>query len=257
MTKTVVIDCFPESAALYTRAHAIVAIDVIRATTSIVTAAAKGRRCFPVPSIEAAHVAARTLENPLLAGEVAGDMPSDFEMNNSPAELEQRDDISRPLIMLSSSGSRLIHKAEAAEAVYVACFRNARYVGKYLSRRHRRVAVIGAGSRGEFREEDQICCAWVANELMKAGFKPENQRTSEVVRRWAAKPLASIVNGNSATYLRRSGQTQDLEFVISHVDDIDEVFAIRHGEAIRVPPEEHSLSSRKVRSVRRERLIPA
>ena len=25
-----------------------------------------------------------------------------------------------------------------------------------------RVAVIGAGSKGEFREEDQICCAWIA-----------------------------------------------------------------------------------------------
>ena len=46
MSKTVVIDCFPESARHYSEAYAIVAIDVIRATTTAITSVNLGRRCF-------------------------------------------------------------------------------------------------------------------------------------------------------------------------------------------------------------------
>src|SRR5207302_3597099 len=43
MQRTVVVDCFPESAARYVATHTIVAIDVIRATTTAVSAVASGR----------------------------------------------------------------------------------------------------------------------------------------------------------------------------------------------------------------------
>ena len=50
----------------------------------------------------------------------------------------------------------MIHEAAACEAVYLSCFRNYSALTAYLSERHPRVAIIGAGSKGEFREEDQI-----------------------------------------------------------------------------------------------------
>src|SRR5437762_9152886 len=101
--KTVVIDCFPESVQAYRNGHAIVAVDVIRATTTVVTGVALGRRCFPVPSVEAASEIAAKLNNPLLVGEVGGDMPDGFHINNSPAELESRTDFDRPMVLLSTS----------------------------------------------------------------------------------------------------------------------------------------------------------
>ena len=48
---TVVIDCFPESAKKYRDSHAIVAVDVIRATTTVVTAVSLGWECFPTQSL--------------------------------------------------------------------------------------------------------------------------------------------------------------------------------------------------------------
>jgi hypothetical protein len=63
MADTVVINCFPESARQYLSGYAIVAIDVIRATTMAITAAAAGRRCFPVPTLEAAFDLAGLLRN--------------------------------------------------------------------------------------------------------------------------------------------------------------------------------------------------
>src|SRR5205085_231772 len=85
---------------------AIVAVDVIRATTTAVTAVALGRICFPVPSLEAAVRIEAKLERPLLVGELGGNMPHGFDLTNSPAALAKRTDVSRPMILLSSSGTK-------------------------------------------------------------------------------------------------------------------------------------------------------
>lgn len=69
MTRTVAIDFFSESLLQYKHGYAVVAVDVIRASTTIATAVSMGRRCFPVPSLEAAWRVAARLCNPLLAGE--------------------------------------------------------------------------------------------------------------------------------------------------------------------------------------------
>lgn len=234
MSATVVIDCLPESVSRYVSDHAIVTVDVIRATTTAVTAVALGRRCFPVPSIEAARALRRRLTRPLLAGELGGERPPGFPVNNSPAEVAMRTDVARPMILLSSSGTRLMHAARSAPASYVACLRNAAATAAYV-RRHPRVAVIGAGSRGEFREEDQLCCAWIAADLLRAGYAAADARTAAVVERWGDAAPTACTSGRSAAFLRESGQRRDLDFVLAHVNDLDDVFRLDGGEVVAVP----------------------
>lgn len=232
---SVVIDCFPESVLNYRKGYAVVAIDVIRATTTAVTALASGRRCFFAPSVERAFYLASRLDKPLLVGELGGNMPYGFDLNNSPTEIARRKDITRPMILLSTSGTQLLCNLNDCEIGYVACFRNCRATVDYLIKHHSHVALIGAGARGEFREEDQMCCSWIADGLMKAGYEQENERTAEVVSRWRNAPAQACVNGNSAEYLRKTGQTMDLEFILTHLNDVDSVFTIRHDEIVRVP----------------------
>ena len=230
MRKRVVIDCFPESVETYRNGYAIVAVDVIRATTTIVTGVARGRRCFPVPSIEAADLLAAQLTNPLLVGELDGFKPNRFELNNSPAELESRTDIHRPMILLSTSGTRLICRAREAQAMYVACLRNYSSQAAHLAAHYSTVALIGAGSNGEFREEDQLCCAWIAERLLWAGFEPQDARTTAIIERWSSVPADAIIDSASAQYLRRSDQHQDLEFILTHVDDLNEVYRFERDQ---------------------------
>ncbi len=237
-SRSIVIDCFPESVRRYREGYAVVAIDVIRATTTAVTAVALGRRCFPVASIEMGLLLASRLDQPLLAGELGGNMPYGFEMNNSPAELDHRKDIMRPMILLSSSGTQLIHNSRDCDAAYVACLRNAAATMTHLAGLHSRVAVLGAGTRGEFREEDQLCCAWIAGGLIEAGYRTEDENTIELVRRWSGAPVESCLEGKSAEYLRKTGQTRDLEFIRTHVNDLDSAFIFIHDEVVRVPVDE-------------------
>ena len=236
MRKSVVIDCFPENVELYREGYAVVVIDVIRATTVAITAAAMGRRCFPVASVEAAWQLQASLDNPLMVGEIAGSRPEGFDMHNSPVDMAARtEDISRPIILLSSSGTKLMDAAKICEITYLACFRNHAFLSTYLMERHPKVALIGAGTRGEFREEDQMCCAWIAERLMQAGYEAENFKTTELAELWSnASPDACAV-GKSADYLRRSGQLKDLDFTIACINDIPSAFVMRDGEVVMLP----------------------
>jgi 2-phosphosulfolactate phosphatase len=235
---SVVIDCFPDSVRRYRDGYAVVAIDVIRATTTAVTGVSLGRRCFPVPSIEHALPIAARLNQPLLVGELGGNMPFGFDMTNSPAELATRTDQSRPMILLSSSGTQLIANAAECDAVYIASLRNTTALVDHLAERHRRVAVIGAGTRGEFREEDQYCCALVAQGLMDRGFAAEDQQTRDVMDRWRGRPADSWIESKSVDYLRKSGQLRDLDFILAHIDDLQAAFMLKHGEVVLMPVSE-------------------
>lgn len=233
MSKTVAIDCFPESVPSYRHGYAIVAVDVMRATTTAVTAVNRGRRCYPVPSLEAAVPLAGMLKNPLLVGELGGNMPYGFHVNNSPAALAVRSDVYRPMILLSTSGTRVISAAAEGQAMYIACLRNFSAQARRLAALHPTVALIGAGSRGEFREEDQLCCAWIAAELVALGYAPQDAQTAAIIERWRGAPVESAASGHSADYLRKSGQTDDLDFILTHVDDLDEVYRFERHQIVR------------------------
>ena len=234
MKGTVTIDCLPESAERYRDRYAIVVVDVIRATTVATTAVSMGRRVFPAKTTDEACVIAATLNDPLLVGELGGNKPYGFHMTNSPVEISAREDVHRPMVLVSSSGTQLLLNAVGSEAIYLACFRNVSAVARHIGGRHERIAVLGAGSRGQFRREDQIGCAWVAEKLVEAGYLSETQKTSDLVSRWHNASADEIRGGKSAEYLNRSGQQEDLEFILDHIDDLDTVPSLVNGELISV-----------------------
>ena len=233
--RRVVIDFLPESARAYDDSWAIVAVDILRATTTAVTIVWSGRRCLPVGSLQAARDTATRLQRPLLAGEQGGDLPEGFDLQNSPTALESRSDLDRPVVLLSSSGTRIFGEAAAGAAVYAACLRNVTAQAAHLAAHHPRVAIIGAGAKGEFRREDQLGCAWVAAGLIEAGYQAGDEQTREIIERWRGAPVEACAGGRSAEYLRHTGQLADLDFVLSRVDDVDAVFSFADGELRRVP----------------------
>ena len=111
-------------------------------------------------------------------------------------------------------------KRPAVKPSILRCFRSYSVLPDYLAGRHARVAVIGAGSLGEFREEDQICCAWIAAGLMSKGYLPENPETAALVSRWRDAPPEACLGSRSVDFLKRTGRTADLDFILAHIDDL-------------------------------------
>ncbi len=235
MPRTVVIDLFSGDLTRYANGYAVVAVDVIRASTTAVTAVATGRRCFPVPSIGAAYALRARLEDAILAGEIGGDTVPGFDLNNSPEAAAARTDVDRPMILLSSSGTKLMCSARTCETAYVACLRNLTATARQLARWHERVALVGAGSLGEFRKEDQMCCAWIAAGLVDRGFAPADPRTRDLIARWRGTAPSACASGRSPDYLRRTGQLKALAFILSHVSGLDVVSVLEGYELVISP----------------------
>ena len=208
-------------------------IDVFRATTTAVTALALGRRCFLAVSVEDAERLRAGLGDAVLAGEVRGVMPSTFELQNSPTELTRRTDTERPVVLLSSSGTPLLRAVEGTAPMYVACFRNRSAVGaRIVEAGHEHVDLLGASSRGEFREEDQLCSARIATQLVAAGYAPADDETGEIVARWSSAPVADVLVSHSVEYLRRTGQGADVDFVLAHDDDVPTAYTLLGGQVV-------------------------
>jgi 2-phosphosulfolactate phosphatase len=151
-------------------------------------------------------------------------------MQNSPAEMEDLRDTSRPIILLSTSGTRLMKEASDRGICHPACLRNARAQGEFLAAAGADTVILGADSRGQFRDEDRLCAARIARVLVAAGYTAADRLTSEVVGRWGDAADDAFLAGRSAQYLRDTAQEHDLEFVLGHIDDLQSVYTLRNGE---------------------------
>jgi 2-phosphosulfolactate phosphatase len=230
MRPSFVIDATPETVHLYRDTHAIVAVDVLRATTVIVTALACGHPIYPVSTVDEARDVATRLHDPVLAGEQAGIKPEGFHLNNSPAAVERLAGC-RPIVLVTSAGTKLLSEARGASSIYVACLRNMIATAAQLIGTHRRVALVGAGTRGLPRPEDQYVCARIAELLYGQGYMPENERTVAELACWHGVPVEAMRDSPSADFLRETGQLDDLEFALTRIDDID-ASAVFNGQQV-------------------------
>lgn len=232
--KVVAIDCLAESSKRYDSHSAVVVIDVIRSTTVAITVLESGYRCFFAPTVEAAVLLAKKLYKPLLVGEVGGNMPYGFDLKNSPVEIIKYHDKSRPVILVSTSGIPLLYSLKDNGSVYLACLRNYTATVNHLVGVYDSVDLLGAPTRGEFREEDKLCCSWVASGLLKAGYSCENKATLQLINNWKNKSVDVFRNGNSAKYLLETKQKKDLNFITSHLDDVAFAVTIKGNEIVKV-----------------------
>jgi 2-phosphosulfolactate phosphatase len=211
------------------RDSAVIAIDVIRATTTAITAVAGGRRCFPVGSVEEAMERAAGLDDAILAGELGGRKPAGFELQNSPVEVSADGRSNRPIVLLSTSGAPLLLIAAREAPTYAACLRNAEATAAHVSGTHPRVAILGADPVGRLRREDALCAARIGAVLRAAGYQPEDPFTERALGAWADAPSDAILGGRSASYLEASDQRHDLEFILDHIEDISDAYMITGG----------------------------
>jgi len=235
VAKVVAIDCLAESQKQYGNETAVVVIDVIRSTTVAATVPQTGRRCFYAPTVEAAVFLTKKLYRPLLMGEVGGNMPYGFDLKNSPVDIQRYPEKSRPVILVSSSGIPLLYSLKNCNSLYVACLRNYTATVNRIALLYNRVELLGAPTRGEFREEDKLCCSWIAAGLMNAGFSCEDKKTLQLVNNWKDKSVKVCGEGNSAKYLLETRQKKDLNFILKHVNDLSYALAVKGDEIVTLP----------------------
>ncbi|NIP57896.1 MAG: 2-phosphosulfolactate phosphatase family protein [Gemmatimonadetes bacterium] len=151
-----------------------VVIDVIRATSTIVTALAHGARAvYPTVSTEDALKLASSLgrDDTLLCGERKGLKVDGFDLGNSPAEYTEETVGDKRLVMSTTNGTRAFAAAAGAERVVAASFLNLGAVADALEGAEELV-VICAGKEDRFSLDDAVCAGHLLRELEERGGEP-------------------------------------------------------------------------------------
>jgi 2-phosphosulfolactate phosphatase len=156
-------------AAQFPGATALV-IDVLRASTTIVTALGNGAACvIPVETVEEARARKAALgADAILAGERNSDPPEGFDLGNSPLEFTADRVRGRSIVMTTSNGTRALTAARAAAAVGVAALVNAGAAAAWALAQGRDVVLVCGGELGAPSLEDEVCAGLLVARLAAA-----------------------------------------------------------------------------------------
>lgn len=148
---------------------AVVVIDVVRATTTIIEALANGARAiFPTESTEDAVRLASSLgrEDSLLCGERKGEKIEGFDLGNSPAEFTREVVEDKKLVMSTTNGMRALGVAQEAARVLPCALTNLTAVATELASAEL-IAIVCAGQEDGFSLDDALCAGHLIQRILE------------------------------------------------------------------------------------------
>jgi 2-phosphosulfolactate phosphatase len=207
--------CFsPELLPLYDlKGGVAVVVDVLRATSSIVTALAQGVTHL-VPVSEVDECRALAAAGYLTAAERDGRPAEGVDLGNSPFDyLDGAVAVrGRAVAINTTNGTRALHLARTADAVVVGAFLNLAAVAEFLRQQEKDVVVVCAGWKGKFCLEDTLYGGALAARLAPHFDTNSSDTTLAALDLWqAAEP-------DVAAYLLKSAHVRRLNSLEAHKD---------------------------------------
>ncbi len=189
-----------------------VVFDVLRATSSMVTALAHGAaEIYPVCTIEEAWELKARLPEAILAGERHGERIAGFELGNSPFEF-RKDMGARTLITTTTNGTIALRACAHARQVLVGAILNIAALARQIRLdAPSALLLVCAGTGTEFALED----AAGAGHLIQALATGELSDSAQAVRALSAlypNPLDALLVARNGRVLVGKGRTQEVEW---------------------------------------------
>ncbi|MBD1379983.1 2-phosphosulfolactate phosphatase [Metabacillus arenae] len=133
----------------------VIVIDVLRASSTMVTALTSGFDSItPVGTVNEAF--ALQSKNTVLAGEWHCEKIDGFDYNNSPTVIRKKDHTGKHLVLTTTNGTKAVEKAAKADMLLIGCFLNATACITEALVQNGDITIYCAGSRNEFALEDGL-----------------------------------------------------------------------------------------------------
>lgn len=228
-----------------------VVFDILRATTSIVTALANGAAAVvPVATIFEALTLARSQPGLLLAGERDGLRITahqaegvEFDLGNSPREFTAERVAGRTLAITTTNGTRAIRACAGARAVLIGSFHNLRTITHWLKQHQpRRLILVCSGTHEEPALEDTLAAGALCERIWADYATGHLSDSAEMARRLYPLMQSDLVGAmHFARNGRRLLEHPDLRADVAYCmqREIHQVLAVLQPDGrIRRPPEE-------------------
>jgi len=208
---------------------AVVVIDVLRASSTIVAAIENGaERIIPIADVETASRLVRPAERDrkLLAGERKCCPVPGFDLCNSPDEFTPERVRGKTIVFTTTNGTRAIAAAAKAARVLVCALTNVHAVAAAL-REEEDVVVLCCGAEGSIAAEDLLCGGLL---LASLGDAVAPQSLTDAAR--LARIVADVFGHDAEGFVRASDHGRRL---IALGFEKDVVFCSRIGVSASVP----------------------
>jgi 2-phosphosulfolactate phosphatase len=193
-----------------------VVIDVLRATSVIVTALANGAGWVKtVATIEEAFQLKSS--GVLLGGErLAMPIPG-FDCSNSPLEYTAGKVKDKGIVLTTTNGTLALSKCGSAEEVLIGSFLNHRAITNYLNEQILPVELVCAGTNGEFSLDDFLCAGLICSTLQNSGrfeFDDLGRLAIQTWNRSSADVHAALSVASHYNDLKSKGFDADLSYCL-------------------------------------------
>lgn len=198
-----------------------IAIDVLRATTTMATALESGAEAVQVFSDmdKLMQVSDQWLpDKRLRAGERGGAMVPGCDLGNSPLDCTPALMAGKRLFISTTNGTRCLQKIEGAKTVLAASLINRAAVVDYLLKHPPETLwIAGSGWEGSYALEDTVCAGAILHSL-KANHVELEEENDEVVgaialfTQWHDKLLELIHHASHGKRLLRLNCVEDLKY---------------------------------------------
>jgi len=201
------------------RGDVIIVIDVLRCSSTIVTALANAAEgVIPTKTVKEARALHKKHPEFLLAGERRGIRLEGFDLGNSPLEFSPQKVKGKHIILTTTSGSKAIISSKKAKYVLTGAFLNAEATAKAASKIAEReetgISLIQAGTDGRFSLEDFLCAGAIA-ESSPADIVEHSDAilAAMLAFQQAQQSLERVIqSGYHAQYLISQGFEEDVKF---------------------------------------------
>lgn len=188
-----------------------VVFDVLRATSSMITALAGGaREIWPVTTIEAARELKGEMPQALLGGERDGELIHGFDVGNSP--FEYRNLGRRTIVTTTTNGTVALRACEGAETVLVGAMLNlTELADEIIWREPEELLLVCAGTFEEFALED-ACAAGLLIGALAGGELSDSAHAALSIARHFPTPLAALKAARNGRALEGKGRGMEVEW---------------------------------------------
>lgn len=196
----------------------IIIIDVLRCSSTIITALAKGAaEVIPVRTVKEAKAISEANPNFILAGEREGLMPLGFEFGNSPSTMNRSNLEGAHIILTTTNGTVALSQTKGAKHVLIGAFLNAKAVARlaysFALKDGTGITLAMSGTKGSFSLEDYLGAgAIVESFTSEVNLSDAPQAAALTFRAARQSVLEAIVWGSHAKHLINIGFDEDVTF---------------------------------------------
>ena len=151
-----------------TKGKICVVIDVLRATSVMITALHNGaEKIFPFKDIKIIQERCENLKNIIKCGERNALKIDGFDLGNSPLEFTKEKVFGKDIYMSTTNGTKAVENSLSAEKIIICSFLNIKSVSKKLLEYKKDVVIVCAGTNGKFSLDDTLCAGLIIKEMQK------------------------------------------------------------------------------------------